>query len=443
MDQATEVALFKYQVIAPLLGRGDGETLAARIRSIAARDHPHPSRGPIRIAPGTVEEWYLSYRREGFPGLLPKSRKDRGKSRAIDDVLAEEVVLLAKERPTLDGPGILAELQARGVFLAAGKPSLSTLYRFLRAQGLADRKAPSRIDHRAFAFELAGDCWQADVMYGPSLPTADGRRQKVYLLAILDDASRLIVHAQFYFEQHLRAFKDCLKQGFQKRGLCRLLYVDNGRIFRSRSVLVLCARLGIQIVHSRPYKPQGRAKLERWFGTVRRRFLARLEIHRLSGLDELNRLLFAWVEGEYHLTPHRGIDGETPIDRFLRKAGGLRPLPPEVDLDFLFLEETTRRVAKDGTLTLRGRTFEAGPLFVGRRVVLRFDPFDLRRILLVDAEEHVEIFPVDLSVNRRIRRHPDPQPATGLPGQKLRSLTDLADRRDANDEEEDGDACAC
>ena len=288
MDRATEVALFKYQVIAALLGPASpGETQRTRIASIAERIHTHPVRGSIHIGYGTIEEWYYFYRRDGLPGLMPKSRKDRGKSRCIDEVLAEEILALVRERPRLDGPGILAEIAARSGRDKTERPSLSTLYRFLKAEGLADRRTPRRADHRAFTFELAGDCWQSDVMYGPSLPTRRGGRRRTYLLGVLDDATRLIPHAQFYFEQHLRSLKDCLKQAFLKRGLPRRLYVDNGKIFRSRSLLLLAARLGIQILHTKPYRPQGRAKLERWFGSVKRRFLARVDVDRLESLERL------------------------------------------------------------------------------------------------------------------------------------------------------------
>ena len=440
MDPATEVALFRYQIIAPLLSPlAPGETLKKRIAHIVRRQHLHPLRGPIRVGFGTVEEWFYRHRRDGLDGLTPKSRKDRGKSRRIDDEMAEEIISLAREHPELDGPGILAELKARWGKDEYPLPSLSTLYRFLRAEGLDRRRGPTRRDHRAYAFELAGDCWQADVMYGPSIPVRDGTRRKTYLIAVLDDATRLIPHAQFYFEQHLRSLKDCLKQAFLKRGLCRRLYVDNGKIFRSRAMLKLAARLGMQVIHSRPYRPQGRAKLERWFGTVRRSFLRRVDLDRLEGIDALNRLLFAWIEGEYHVKPHRGIEKEMPLDRWVRLANGIRSLPPEIDLDQLFLEETTRKVARDGTFSLRRRIFEAGPHYIGLRVTVLFDPFDLRRVFFLSGEETKDAFPVDLTGNRRVRREPTPQKEENKPGKPLTSLENLADDRDREKEPEEED----
>lgn len=427
-DGPSKLALFRYEVIAPLLSLdGPRGSQKREIQKIAARLHEHPRRGSLRIGIGTIEEWLLRYRRDGLDGLEDKRRRDLGRSRVIDASVAEFLTDLATSKPELDGQGLLDELAAAQTDVDL--PSLSTLYRFLRSRGLDQRRAPGRKDHRAFAFDLAGDCWQGDVMYGPSLPTRDGKRSKTYLIAILDDATRVVVHAEFYFEQHLRSLKDCLKQAMLKRGVPRRFYFDNGRIFRSRLLLAVCARLGIQLIHTRPYQPQGRAKLERWFLTVRRSFLPRVDVDRCDGIEGLNRLLFGWVEGEYHQRPHRGLDGEKPLDRWLRLSDGIRSLPVDVDLGDLFLDEVSRRVAKDGTLTLAGKRFEAGPEFVGQKVIVRFDPFDLRSIRVIATSGQCSTaHPVDLTVNRRIRRLPaaSTEPAS-RPAPPLKSLGKLAD----------------
>ena len=426
-----QIALFRYQVIAPLVSlSGPRGTLKNEIKRIAARTHEHPYRGRTQYSFATIEDWHYLYKREGLDGLLPVLRRDRGRSRVIDVQTAEHIETLARSRPDLDGRGILAELRCRLPGPHTKLPSLSSLYRFLRTRGLDQRRSPRRQDHRAYAFDLAGDCWQGDVMYGPKLPCPRGTRRQTYLLAFLDDATRLIPHAQFYFEQHLRSLKDCLKQALLKRGVPRRLYLDNGKIFRSRMLLGLCARLGMQLIHGRPYKPQGRAKIERFFGSVRRGFLARLDLERIEDLEALNRLLFAWVEGSYHVSPHRGIAGETPLDRWLRLSEGLRPIGQEVDLDELFWDQTTRRVAKDGTFSLNGKIFEAGPTWIAQRITVRFDPFDLRRVLITTPDEQTQpAFPVDLEGNRRIRRNPPPPPQEHPPVE-LQALNDLAERMD-------------
>ena len=426
-DPRLRLALWRYQLIAPLLAlEGPRGQLKREIDRLVARDHEHPDRGPIRLGFGTLEHWLCDYRRDGLEGLKDVPRCDFGISRRIDDPLAAIIEDLAHQHPHLNGKSLLAELRcaAPGCVL----PSRSTFYRFLRARGLNERHiVPDRTDRRAYSFDLPGDCWQGDVMYGPTLPAPDGRRRQTYLFALIDDASRLILHAQFYFEQHLVCLKDLLKQAFLKRGLPRRLYFDNGKIFRSRLLLLVAARLGIQLLHSRPYRPQGRAKVERWFGTVRRCFLQRIDFNRLPSLEQLNRLLFAWIEGEYHIDSHRGIDGDRPLDRWVRSSEGVRPLPREVDLDDLFLNELERRVGKDGVFTINAKSFEAGPRFIGRRIKVRFDPFNLRRAFVLDADQQRhEVFPVDRSANRRVRRIAS-EPEPPVRRKPLRALAELAD----------------
>ena len=422
------IALFRFQVIAPLLaGNGPRGELKRQILAICAKPHAHPTKGQIQLGCGTVEEWYYLYRKDGLGALCPQRRKDKGRSRRIGDALAEQIVCLVQGHPDLDGPGILAELKAQG------QPalSLSSLYRFIKARQLHLLRKPPRTDRRAYAFELPGDCWQCDVMYGPSLPVADGKRRKTYLLAILDDATRLIAHAQFYFEQHLTSLKDCLKQALLKRGLPKRLYVDNGRIFRSRGILLAAAQLGFHLIHARPYQPEGKAKLERFFGTVRRGFLARLDANALEDLGALNRLLFAWIEKEYHHRPHGGLEGQTPWDCWIARAECVRALPPEADLEWIFLERVRRRVGKDGTLSVKSKRFEAGPRFIGQMLELRYDPYDLRRIWLVDEKEHRHpIRPLDLFANRHAARAPLPRPEASAQKPPLRALERLADEFD-------------
>ena len=206
-DPRQRIALWRFQILAPLLDveRRRG-TFRTALDKVVRRPHDHPDRGQIQVGRSTIQHWLAAYRRDGLDGLMPVPRRDRGTSRRIDDLLAEAIETLATDRPQLDGPGLLAELRIADY--PCQLPSLPTLYRFLRARRLDQRAAPTRRDHRAFTFDLAGDCWQGDVMYGPTLPNRSGGRDRTYLIAILDDATRLIAHAEFYSEQHLYALKD-------------------------------------------------------------------------------------------------------------------------------------------------------------------------------------------------------------------------------------------
>ncbi|MGH7346894.1 MAG: Mu transposase C-terminal domain-containing protein, partial [Candidatus Rokuibacteriota bacterium] len=216
-----------------------------------------------------------------------------------------------------------------------------------------------------------------------------------------------------------------------RRGVPKRLYVDNGAVYRSNHLSLVCAKLGITLIHARPYQPQGKGKQERWFRTVRMQLLPTLGEADLTSLDALNRRLWAFVEGEYHMSPHRGIDGMTPLDCWAMSARELRLLPQECDLDELFLFEQKRRVQKDRTVSLNGVVYEVDASLVGETVTLRFDPS--RRGRPVDVffkgRKIERAKPVDLYANCFVKRdhntkalYPDKRLEAPPAGLRLRDL---------------------
>ncbi|MFN0302699.1 MAG: integrase core domain-containing protein [Burkholderiales bacterium] len=164
------------------------------------------------------------------------------------------------------------------------------------------------------------------------------------------------------------------KQALLRRGIPQRLYLDNGANYRSQHLALVCAKLGVALIHARPYQPQGKGKMERWFGTVRSQLLSRLTDADTESLETLNRRLWAWVEGDYHRAPHRGLEEHTPLDRWAMSADSVRLADRNLDLDALFLFEAKRRVQRDRTVSLNGALFEADAALVGQTVTLRFDP---------------------------------------------------------------------
>jgi len=182
----------------------------------------------------------------------------------------------------------------------------STVHRLLARHGLMDkpRGKPSDADRRRFAFQQAGQLWMSDVMHGPSVCVGDRTKRKTYLIAFIDDATRVIPYAAFTLAENTATFLPVLKQAIARRGLPQRLYVDNGANYRSQHLALVCAKLGIALIHARPYRPQGKGKIERWFKTVRGQLLTRLAAEDTASLAALNRRLWAWVEGEKCCTQH-------------------------------------------------------------------------------------------------------------------------------------------
>ena len=285
------------------------------------------------------------------------------------------VLAIKTAHPTWSVRQVIKEA-ARGGQLPAGvRLARSTVYRLLHAEGLM--RLPGTVadgaDRRRFSFRYAGQLWMSDVMHGPAV--ADGRRRRTTrLIAFLDDATRLCPFAAFAFSENTVAFLPVFKQALSRRGVPQRLYVDNGANYRSEHLALVCAKLRIALIHARPYQPQGKGKIERFFRTLRAQLLASLTPADSASLDLLNRRLGAYLEGEYHNTPHRGLDGNTPFQQWAQSAHEVRYVDAATDLDDLFPFEVKRRVMRDRTVSLHGRVYEVDPLLVGRTVTLRYAP---------------------------------------------------------------------
>jgi transposase InsO family protein len=378
-DQALrdKVALFRYGVIADLLHvergtRGLGAQLAAK----AERHYDIPGSRRGRVAPETIRDWLKAYRRGGFAALRPKPRSDQGQPRVIPQQVADLLCMLKEDKRDLSVRMVIDAARASGEVPSALDLAPATVHRLLSRAGLMRKPdgQPTSKDRRRFSFEKAGELWMSDVMHGPAVPVDGKRKRKTYLISFLDDATRVVPYAAFALGENVASFLPVLEQAIGRRGIPKRLYVDNGAAYRSHHLALVCAKLGVTLIHARPYQPAGKGKQERWYREVRRQCLAQLRPEDLRSLDALNRALWAWVQGEYHRRPHKGLDGETPMDRWARVSDEVRLPEPGLDVRDLFLFEEKRKVHKDRTVSLRGVVYEADAALVGETVTLRFDP---------------------------------------------------------------------
>lgn len=370
------VALFRYGLIAEFVHLPPHSPgLYAKLQAKAEPTYSIPGSSRTRVAAETLRDWLKAYRRGGFDALLPRPRADRGRSRALATELADRLLSLKEELPQCSIPQLIRIATERGI--SAEPLPRATVHRLFSRAGLM-RKTPAEptgLDRRRFAFAHAGELWMSDVMHGPTVAIGErGQRHKAYLIAFLDDATRVIPYAAFALAENTKAFLPVFKQALLRRGRPTRLYVDNGANYRSQHLALVCAKLGIALIHSRPHQPEGRGKQERWFRTVRAQFLTRLTPADTESLEALNRRLWTWIEAEYHATPHAGLDGRTPLDQWALSADQVKMFDVGLDLDALFLFETRRRVQRDRTVSLNGTVFEVDAMLVGETVTLRFDP---------------------------------------------------------------------
>lgn len=407
--------------------------LYQRLRDKAEHSYCIPGSRRTHVAVETLRDWMQAYQQNGFDALKPKPRKDIGSARHIPQEILDALVEEKDQHPDYSVAMVIDEVQKKSELARATKLPLSTVHRVLARAGAMCKPAecPTSNDRRHFAYQKAGELWMSDVMHGPAVGLSGKRRQKAYLIGLLDDATRLVPYAAFALSENTGAYLPVLRQAVLRRGIPQRLYVDNGAAFRSHHLAMVCARLGITLIHARPYQPAGKGKQERFFRTVRTRFLPTLGPADLSSLDALNRRFWAWVEGEYHRAPHRGLDGETPLDAWAMRSGDVRSVGPELDLAEMCLFEVKRKVHKDRTVSLDGVVYEVSAALVGEMVTVRFDPS--KKGAPVDiwlAGKKIETARVvDAYANCFVKRNndtraldTDARPPAPAPGLRLRDL---------------------
>lgn len=399
--QRERIALFRFSVISDLVGsvrleHGDQEQL---IRDKSLRQWYIPGSNRTRISTSTIRRWIRLYEESGrkLESLYPVKRTDRGRSRVIDEETAMSLIRLRREMPRMSVKDLIKVMGERGLITPGIKVALTTAYRVIK-QADIDMPRATPTDRRRYEAEQPNDIWQSDVMHGPSVQI-EGKRRKTYLIAFLDDHSRLIPHAEFYPSERLACFLDAFRQALLTRGVCRKLYVDNGSAFRSRHLEFITASLGMALIHSRPYVPQGRGKVERFFRTVRSQLLSGFQG---TTLEELNLVLGCWLRDQYHQRKHSST-GQAPLERFTRHVELLRTAP--ANLEDYFRKETRRRVAKDRTVSLNNRLYEAPVALIGHRVQLLYHDHRPEEVEVRDGEKsYGQLVPLDLNVNCRIKR---------------------------------------
>jgi putative transposase len=405
--RAEQVGLFRYQLIREAADPALSTRQRGRlVRELAARAHPGPFGDPVVVSRATIDRWIRAWHAGGFAALAPPARQVTLRT---DARVLELAAGLKREKPARTAAQVARILRA-----ACGwSPSVRTLQRHFERLELVTR--PDGRPPATFGrFEAArpNELWTGDALHGPQIA---GR--KAYLFCFLDDHSRAVMAARWgYFEDTVR-LAAALRPALAARGVPGAIYVDNGSAFVDAALKRAAARLGIRLTHSAPGRPQGRGKIERFFGVVRGQFL--VEIGDGTGVKDLaglNRLFTAWYETVYHARPH-GETGQPPMDRWL--AGAPFPTPSPEQLREAFLWSEHRLVRKDATIKLFGGAYETEPALAGRKVECVFDPFDLAVI-----EVRWNGTPYGMAVPQHIRRHSHPKakpetpatppPATGI-----------------------------
>lgn len=384
-QERNEIAAFRFGVIAPVVQRNlkSGQRYAL-LRELAMQSYKIPYSEKTRISIRSLERWLQSYEGGGFEELRPQLREKKGSLNQLDPDILRRALEFRRELPSRTVDTVIRLLELEGK-VAPGVLKTRTLSRYFQEQGVNKKELEKQMAKafRHFEHEEPNDCWQVDTQHTLYLldPDNPDRRRKVYLIAIIDDHSRRIMHAEFFFEERYPRLERCVQKAVLKYGVPRILYCDNGSVYNAKQFQVICARMGTKLIHAKPYSPESKGKIEKFFQYVDSSFTgeANLLINqgKLSTLQQLNVYLRSWLES-YDNRVHRTTK-QTPKQRYEAKTDHIRLLTSE-HLQELFWWEEDRTVRRTAVVEIEGNLYDVDDALRGKKIQVRYNPFDLSLI---------------------------------------------------------------
>ena len=383
MDEVlrTEIALFRYGIIAPLVTKGE-TTPAERgqfFRDAAKKNYRHPDGRFVTVSSDSVYRYYRKYSQDGFEGLKPNGRSDVGISRKLDDDITSQINYLHKEYPRLPCTMIYQKLLDNGT-ITKDKVSLTTVTRYVN-KIKENETAPGK-EMKRYELHHINEVWYGDSSVGPYLHI-DKKRIKTWIIALIDDASRMIVGIGIFLNDNYVNLLSVIRGAVIRYGKPKTLKFDNGANYRSHQMELLGARMGTAISYAPPRTPTGKAKIERWFRTCKDNWMSGLNMNDFKSLEELSDSLLSFVQ-KYNQSPHSSLDMKTPQDRFYEE-GNLIYRFDEDRINTMFLLEEERTVSADNVIVIENKEYEVDYKYSGRRILLRYSP-DLKSIYSVDRQ---------------------------------------------------------
>lgn len=380
-----ELSIFKFSLIAPVVNQTfTTNSKMEYFRDVAKLTHKLPCGKDVKFSSMTIKKWYLNYMKGGLECLEPKTRSDAGMPRVLTDEVIEKIHEIKTIYPHITGKLVYQKLVEDGN-LKSSKISLSTVLRYIKDNNLKASQLVSS-DTKAFEMETANDCWQADSSVGPTLKI-DGISYKTYMIAIIDDASRLLTHIEIFLNDNAINVQKVLKKAVLKYGIPKKFYVDNGGPYKNEQLKYICASLGTVLIHHPPYKPNKKGKIERMFRTIKDKWMHSINWNDFDSLESINKSLNEFLATSYTNSLHSALN-QTPRERYFKDANELKFIPEEL-LNFHFLHKVSRRVNKDSTIPIDKKIFEVPQKYIGQRIILKYDPNILDKAFIVDDGNNI------------------------------------------------------
>lgn len=402
-DLKNKIGLFRYGLISPLVNNTYEESSKEEYyRKVAAKEYEVNGK-TLTITPGTVKRWYTDYMKLGYKGLIPKTRTDINMPRRLKSDAIEKIKNYKNQFPHISGTLIYNKLIEEG-YINPEDVSKSTVLKYIRDNYLEFES--DNQDRRAFVMEHANDMWDADTSHGPFI-TVDGKKIKTYLIALIDDASRLITNAKFYFQDNAINFQKTFKDGLKKYGIPKRIFLDNGKTYKNEQLAIICANCGLELIYTRPYSPQSKAKIERWFHTMKETWMRGIDWNEITSLEDLNEMLDKFIS-EYNHKIHSGISTETekitPLQRWIKDENFIRKINNE-QIDEYFLHTAYPTIRSDSIAYVKKIEYEVPTKYIGKKITIKYDFSDRSKAWIYDDEKRIEeVKIVDKVANSNIKR---------------------------------------
>ncbi|AWB66622.1 hypothetical protein C2869_11200 [Saccharobesus litoralis] len=352
-----------------------GNSIRERIKSVATRTFVDKQTNvEYQFTWRTISTWHYRFKRNGVTTLDNKTRRDKNSYRKVQpNELAEGIhevlpYLGRSKNGSVPKMALYRRLLSSGLFKRS-QLSQTSFYRMVRNHGLLDSEQCQKL-RQSFAMQFANELWQADTMYGPRVIDSDGHKRKTFLIAFIDDASRLITHAEFFYADNTVNMCDAFRTALFKRGKPERLYFDNGSNYTSKEILQACVRLDIHLSHAPIRDGAAKGKIERFFRRFRDQFL--VDNPDITTLDELNDKSHDWVEVSYNSQFHSGIQ-MTPLDRFSLDLNRIQFMADDEFTEEVFFVEQDRKVSKTNVFSINKQQFECPVDLRGKTVQVRFN----------------------------------------------------------------------
>jgi len=409
--KAEDTASQRMQLLSPLLAEGLDPAKARQLRVEICQN--------TGISDRTLRRYIAKYASEGFGGLKPSGRKGRQSADAVPPNILEQAILLRREVPGRSISQIIQILEWEGL-ATPGRIKRSTLQEKLAERGYSTRHmrmyAQTGVAARRYSHRCRNRLWHSDIKYGPYLPIGiDGAKKQVYLVTFIDDATRYVLHGEFYPMLDKIIVEDCFRKAILKYGVPDAVYFDNGKQYRTKWMARACAKMGIRLLFAKPYSPEATGKVER-FNRVVDAFLGEASLEKPKTLDRLNELFKVWLEECYQNKPHSGLDNRTsPETAYRSDSKALKFLDPDVVAN-AFLHCEPRKVDKSGCISFEAQKYEVGLSFIGCTVDVVYDPADTEE-LTIEYQGHAPWKARRLIIGDRAGKRPElpvrtlPEPA--------------------------------